>query len=86
MRLVQFSEASGQRRVGRVDGEAVEILGGVGAVYELAQSALRSGRVLAELAAEAPSAGRVLRCEELLAAGRLLPPLDHPDPARCVVS
>ncbi|MDF2781868.1 MAG: hypothetical protein K0S96_1672 [Geminicoccaceae bacterium] len=85
MRLVQFSEASGQRRVGRVDGEAVEILGGVGGVYELAQSAMRSGRGLAALAAEAPSAGSAT-LEELLAAGRLLPPLDHPDPAHCLIT
>jgi hypothetical protein len=85
MRLVQFSEAGGRRRVGRGAGDGVEILGGVGSVYELAQSALRSGQPLAELAAEAP-AESTEALESLLAVGRLLAPLDHPDPAHCLIT
>jgi hypothetical protein len=87
MRLVQFIAAGGERRVGRVagDGRTVAALRGVGSVYELAQSALRSGRRLADLAAEAPSDGREAPAE-LLADGRLLAPLDHPDPAHCLIT
>jgi hypothetical protein len=87
MRLVQFIAAGDERRVGRVagDGRMVEALRGVGSVYELAQSALRSGRRLAELAAKAQSDGREA-LTELLAAGRLLAPLDHPDPAHCLIT
>jgi len=87
MRLVQFIAADDERRVGRVagDGRTAEALRGVGSVYELAQSALRSGRRLADLAAETPSDGREALAD-LLAAGRLLAPLDHPDPAHCLIT
>jgi len=87
MRLVQYVAADDERRVGRVagDGRTVEALRGVGSVYELAQRALRSGRRLADLAAEAPSDGTEALAE-LLAAGRLLAPLDHPDPAHCLIT
>jgi len=87
MRLVQFIAADDERRVGRVagDGRTVEELRGVGSVYELAQSALRSSRRLADLAAETPSDGREALVD-LLAEGRLLAPLDHPDPAHCLIT
>jgi hypothetical protein len=87
MRLVQFIAADDERRVGRVagDGRMVEALRGVGSTYELAQSALRSGRRLADLAAQAPSDGQEALAE-LLSAGRLLAPLDHPDPAHCLIT
>jgi hypothetical protein len=87
MRLVQFIAADDEHRVGRVsgDGRMVEALRGVGSTYELAQSALRSGRRLADLVAQAPSDGQE-DLAELLAAGRLLAPLDHPDPAHCLIT
>ena len=87
MRLVQFIAADERRRVGRVgeDGRTAQALRGVGSVYELARSALQSGRRLAEAAAATPVDG-----EEALAAlqaeGRLLAPLDHPDPAHCLIT
>jgi hypothetical protein len=86
MRLVQFLSATGQRRVGRVhDGGIVEVLSGEASVYELALRAARSKRPLAELAAAAASEERV-ELADLEAAGRLLVPLDHPDPAHCLVT
>ncbi len=87
MRLVQFRSAGDGRRVGRVtgDGRMVEALRGVASVYELARSALRDGRRLADLAAAA-SGDQPIELAELLADHRLLPPLDHPDPAHCLIT
>ena len=87
MRLVQFVAPAGQRRVGRVggDGQMVEALRGVASVYELAQSAIAGGQRLAELAADTP-AERPQELAGLQAEGRLLAPLDHPDPAHCLIT
>ena len=87
MRLVQFLSADGGRRVGRVgdDEHTAETIGGVERVCDLAQTAAREGRSLMELAAEGPGEGRV-HLAELLAEKRVLPPLDHPDPAHCLIT
>jgi hypothetical protein len=87
MRLVQFRTPSGARRVGRVaeDGRSVDTLSGLETVYELAQRAARDGRSLVDIAAGTPVEGRV-QLAELLAEKRLLPPLDHPDPAHCLIT
>ncbi len=87
MRLVQFVAPAGERRVGRVsgDGRMVEALRGVASVYELAQSAMDRGQRLADLAAGMP-AERPQALAGLLAEGRLLAPLDHPDPAHCLIT
>jgi hypothetical protein len=87
MRLVQFVSANGQRRVGRVTegGGMVEALSGIPSVYKLALGAARGSRSLAELASAAASDERV-ELAGLLAEDRLLAPLDHPDPAHCLVT
>ncbi|MGH6898024.1 MAG: AraD1 family protein [Geminicoccaceae bacterium] len=86
MRLVQFISSAGGRRVGRVAaGGIVEALGDVRSVYELARHAARGPHALTELAARAASDERI-ELAELQAAGRLLAPLDHPDPAHCLVT
>jgi hypothetical protein len=87
MRLVQFVSANGERRVGRVgdDGRGVQVLSGVGTTYDLARQAAREGRSLAELAAAAGNS-EMVDLHELLADGRVLSPLDHPDPAHCLVT
>jgi hypothetical protein len=87
MRLVQFVAANGERRVGRVgdDGRSVQVLSGVKTTYELARQAARDGRALADLAAAAGN-GEMADLNQLLAAGRVLAPLDHPDPAHCLVT
>ena len=84
MRLVQYTEGD-RTRVGRADDNgAVTPLAGVDSVWQLAQG-LAVGDGLGETASlarfEAP-----IRYAELLGAGRLLPPLTHPDPAHCLVS
>ena len=87
MRLVQFLSDAGERRVGRVsdDGRSVQVLSGVGTTYELAQQAARERRALADLAAAAGDS-EILGLSDLLTQGRVLAPLDHPDPAHCLVT
>jgi hypothetical protein len=87
MRLVQFVSTAGRRRLGRisVDGASVEQLNGFASVYELARSAARRGRSLVELVDEGAVA-QYVPLAELVDSGRLLPPLDHPDPAHCLIT
>ncbi len=87
MRLVQLVSPAGARRVGRVagDGRQVEVLRDAGSVYELARQAVQRGQGLSELAAAAPAEGHE-ELAGLLAEGRLLAPLDHPDPAHCLIT
>ncbi len=87
MRLVQFVSPAGERRVGRVgaDGRKVESLRGASSVYELAKRALQGGQGLSQLAQTTPADGEQ-DVAGLLAEGRLLAPLDHPDPAHCLIT
>ena len=87
MRLVQFVSPEGGRRVGRVAGDdgIVEALSDVPSVYQLALRAARGPDSLTELAAGAACDEQV-ELAALLAEGRLLAPLDHPDPAHCLVT
>jgi hypothetical protein len=85
MRLIQFENDAGQRQVGVVEGECVQVVNDIASTRELALSAIRQRRSLAaEVAARGTQAGPVYAT--LLASARLLPPLDHEDPAHCLVS
>lgn len=81
LRLVQFLETSGQRLVAAVqpDGSA-RLVAGAASTYELAQAAIAQGRKLAAVI-EAHGLGEAVDVAAALAEGRLLPPIDHPDPA-----
>lgn len=87
MRLVQFSTEDGQRKVAIVadDGDTLLPLTGVTSTYELALRAIALQVPLATLAAgiqqEAP-----VDYGAALAEGRVLPPLNHPEPARFLVT
>jgi hypothetical protein len=80
MRLVRFREASGHRRVGAINGKT-HLLRGVERVYDLALSAIASGK---SLAAEAKTHidGTLFDYDRVMAERRLLPPVDHAEPAR----
>ena len=85
MRLIQFENGVGERQVGVVEGNQVQVLCNTRSTRELALAAIRAGRSLRD---------EVLKrgCEpgpdysQLLEAHRVLPPLDHEDPAHCLVS
>ena len=83
MRLVQYRDADGARKVGLVteDGDHLRPLDGVATVYELAQMAAEQGGGLAKLAESKAGAERV-DYAALLKEGRVLAPIDHAEPAR----
>jgi hypothetical protein len=86
MRLVQLRSERGGRQVARVEeGGRLAVLADTPSVRDLALEAARSGLRLAEMVAERAVA-TTLSMDEAVAARRLLPPLDHPDPAHCLIT
>ena len=80
-RFVQLKTSSGDRQLAAVDDSArarkVEV---ADTLYELAQVAVRVDATLAE-AAQARPLGEDIDIAAALAEGRVLAPIDHPDPA-----
>ena len=84
MRLIQF-EDGGARAVAAVDGGAARVVNGVTSVYALAQEAIATGRKLSDVVA-AHGLGANVDAAALLAAGKILPPIEHPDPTHLHVT
>jgi hypothetical protein len=83
---VQFFAGDGARHAGLVrDANTVTLLRGTESVRDLALDAHRSGRSLAALAEER-CGSETADYGRLVAERRLLPPLDHADPAHCLIS
>ena len=85
MRLIQYRDEHDKVCVARSDTQSLRQVQIDGGTLALARSAARSGRSLeseADARGYAPAPGY----EELAQAGRVLPPLTHPDPAHCWVS
>jgi hypothetical protein len=86
LRLVQLLDEDGRRRVAQVlDRRRMRLLAGSATVYELALEAVERGETLET------TVGRRAREAEVsfgavAAERRLLPPLDHPDPAHMLVT
>jgi hypothetical protein len=86
MRLVQFVGRDGARRVAMADeSPTLRVVGGVARVYDLALEAARTGQSLEALATSRLGNERE-NYEDVIGKRRLLPPLDHPDPYRCLVT
>jgi hypothetical protein len=87
MRLIQFLDAQGQQHVGQVDatGTQVAVLREVASTYELAQRCFDQDVSLEALVGSLAVSGQQPYAP-LLDSGRLLPPLTHPQPHRCLVS
>ena len=86
MKLIQYETQAGARQVGKVlSDREVSPVREARTVYALAQAAIDAGRTLeAEVGAlgcDAPVDYAAIRAE-----GRLLAPLDHPDPAHLLVT
>ncbi|WP_050464925.1 AraD1 family protein [Herbaspirillum autotrophicum] len=85
MRLIQFENRQGVRKVGIVNGAAINVVADVSTMRELALLAIRQNNSLERQA-------QLLRGEEqdvyadILKENRILAPLDHADPAHCLVS
>lgn len=85
LRLSQHQDTDGVRRVIFCDGDASAYLAGVSTTVELARMAIAEGRTLAD-AARARLTGETVDLSAELAAGRLLPAIDHADPARMMLA
>lgn len=86
MLLIQYT-TRGHTLVARLD-EAARLarpLAGVASMHALALSAIAQGCALHDVVAAA-ALGAPVDVGELIAEGRLLPPLTHPDPAHCLVT
>ena len=83
MRLVQFKDRDGSRRVAASDdGRTLRVLDGIARTYDLALAAAREGVSLQALATRRIGSGTA-NFDEVIDEKRLLPPLDHADPYRC---
>lgn len=87
MRLIQFLAPDGARRVGAIlaDGDEPKLVEGVSSVRDLALAAYRGGLSLAQ-AVRSCEFGETVDYDLLIDEKRLLVPLDHPDPAHCIVA
>jgi hypothetical protein len=84
VRLSQIRERGGARRVVAADDRGAVVLDGVESVHALARAALAEGTSLAEAVERRRSAS--LDLDEAVAEARVLPPIDHPDPAHCLLT
>lgn len=86
LRLVQFRAKDGSRGVAALSNDTKgQIVHGVTSTYELAQKAIASGQSL-QAAVAAQGLGDTVDIALALAEGRVLAPIDHPDPAHLIVA
>jgi len=85
MNLVQFLDLGGQRAVGTVEGDRVLHVNETESVYELALTALSRNLGIGALIAER-GYGETTSKAAILAEGRMLAPVDHPDPSHLFVT
>lgn len=87
MRLVQFKRTNGERAVGVAseDGTMLHLVNDAERVYDLALEAIRDQRRLTDLVSKRLS-HEIEDYEAAFDSGRILAPIDHPDPAHTVVS
>jgi hypothetical protein len=87
MRLVQFISEKGLRQVGLVEenGLALRLINNTSRIYDLALEAGRLKTKLETLVLDRLSQ-EMVDYEQVIAGKRLLPPLDHPDPAHCYLT
>ncbi|TNB95259.1 FAH family protein [Pseudomonas jessenii] len=85
MHLVQFELINGERRVGVVDNGLIREVKDARSVRDLALAAIEAGGTL-EQQVQTHGLGISHDYAQLLKDRRILPPLDHPDPAHLLVS
>ena len=85
MRLIQFENRQGARKVGIVNGAAINVIADVSTMRELALLAIRQNNSL-ERQAQLLRGNEQETYADILKENRILAPLDHEDPAHCLVS
>jgi hypothetical protein len=85
MLLIQYTTTANERRVGILTGDTVTPLTGYATTLELAKAAIAQNKGIAALA-DAATGNAAESYEAIAREGRLLAPIDHPDPAHCYVT
>jgi hypothetical protein len=87
LRLVQFLNAKGERRVAvpSDDGKTLTLLDGTERVYDLARAAEAGASSFADVV-KSRLGRETADYEQVVSEKRLLAPIDHPDPSRCHVT
>lgn len=85
MHLIQFRDENGKRAVAAIEGDAASVVNGAGGVYSLAREAADRSIGLRAVIVE-KGLGKTVDPAALLAEGRMLAPVDHPDPAHLYVT
>ncbi|WP_224702843.1 AraD1 family protein [Devosia aquimaris] len=85
MNLIQFFDANGERAVAAVEGGVARVVRDAASVYGLALEAMTGQGGLSALVA-AKGLGETVDRAAILAEGRMLSPIDHPDPAHLYVT
>ncbi len=86
MRLIQFETTQGTRHVGVIEGDEIHVVRATDTTRELALGAIAKGHGLVEEVLERGTDPSPHSYRQTLHDGRVLPPLDHQDPAHCLVS
>ncbi len=81
MRIVQLIDKSGHPRVALVEDDKLRVVAGFSSTYMLAEAAFESALSMNQLV-EQNLSDETYPYAELLAAGRILSPVMHPDPSR----
>ncbi len=85
MRLMQTRTGRSKRQVIATEGDESWVVGGYQSTYELALAAIKRGQSIAETVKKAGRVGRAVPAT-LLAAGRVVSPIEHPDAAHLLVT
>jgi hypothetical protein len=85
MNLVQYVNDKGKRQVATVGKDGLHPLKGVATTLQLAAKAHAQGKSMAVLAKTLASS-RAENYGAALKEKRVLPPVDHPDPAHCIIT
>lgn len=85
MHLVQFLDTVEKRGVAVIEGAAAFPIHGVSTTIELAQQAIDRGCTMEAIVTRL-GRGKVLDYRQLLERRRILAPIDHPNPANCLVT
>jgi len=85
VRLIQFVGPDGSRAAGVVDSNTVHQVNGASSIRELALQAIAAGHSL-EAQVRQAGLGDAHDYDQLISAGKVLPPIDHPDAAHVMVA
>ena len=83
MNLIQFFDAQRQARGWRDRGRQAHVVKGATSVYALASEGRARRKVKLKALIKEKGLGKAIDPAAILAEGRMLPPIDHPDPAIC---